>query len=45
MLSVLVMTDPDQMRKELENAAKKSTNASAAVAHLARSTTASRCRT
>ena len=34
MLSVLVMSDPDQVRKELENAAKKSANASAAVAAL-----------
>ena len=37
MLSVLVMTDPDQVRKELDNATQKSGNASAAVANLARS--------
>jgi len=38
MLSVLVMSDPDQVRKELENARLKSANAGAAVANLARST-------
>ena len=38
MLSVLVMSDPDQVRKELENARRKSANASAAVAHLAGTT-------
>jgi len=38
MLSVLVMSDPDQVRKELEDARTKSANASAAVANLARTT-------
>jgi methyl-accepting chemotaxis protein len=38
MLSVLVMSDPDQVRKELENARQKSAAASAAVAALASST-------
>jgi methyl-accepting chemotaxis protein len=35
MLSVLVMSDPEQVRKELENAGKKSADAGAAVAALA----------
>jgi len=38
MLSVLVMSDPDQVRRELETVQKKSANASAAVAALAHST-------
>ena len=38
MLSVLVMSDPDQVRKELENARVKSAHAGAAVAALARTT-------
>ena len=38
MLSVLVMSDPDQIRKELENASQKSSKASAAVAELVHST-------
>ncbi|QOL50827.1 methyl-accepting chemotaxis protein [Massilia litorea] len=38
MLSVLVMSDPAQIRKELESAAGKSANASAAVAALAGTT-------
>jgi methyl-accepting chemotaxis protein len=38
MLSVLVMSDPAQIRKELENAARKSVNASATVAALAGTT-------
>ncbi len=38
MLSVLVMSDPDQVRKELDNARRKSANASAAVANLAHTT-------
>ena len=38
MLSVLVMSDPDQVRKELDNARAKSAHASAAVANLAGTT-------
>ena len=38
MLSVLVMSDPAQIRKELDNAARKSANANAAVAALAGTT-------
>jgi len=38
MLSVLVMSDPEQIRRELENAGQKSSKASAAVAELVHST-------
>ena len=38
MLSVLVMADPEQIKKELENASRKSASASAAVSRLVQST-------
>ena len=38
MLSVLVMADPEQVKKELENAGRKSAGASAAVARLVQGT-------